>query len=96
MAVSSSHGTVFRQAVSTVLREWQALRIAVDNMFGGPMSKEKALWLEGVTADFVYNNCKNRLACPVIIIHSEVEYHTRGVIFLFLTSLMCCMNYGLV
>ena len=55
MAVSGK-GSLFHQAVSSVFKEWQALRIAVDNMFGGPMSKEKGLWLEEITADFVSNN----------------------------------------
>lgn len=56
MAVSGK-GTLFHHAVSSVFKEWQALRIAVDNMFGGPMSQEKAVWLEEVTAAFVINNC---------------------------------------
>ncbi len=58
MAVCSP-GPIFYEAVRSIFREWQALRIAVDNMFGGPMSKEKALWLEEVTADFVCNNGKS-------------------------------------
>ena len=53
---TSGRSSLFYEAVSAVFREWQALRIAVDNMFGGPMSNEKALWLEEVTADFVSNN----------------------------------------
>lgn len=55
---SSPH--IFSQAVSTVMKDWQALRIAVDNMFGGPLSKEKATWLEQVTVDFM---CKNGKKC---------------------------------
>lgn len=51
---------LFNQAVSTVMKDWQALNIAVDNMFGGPLSREKASWLEEVTVDFMYNNCKGR------------------------------------
>ena len=56
MAVAGEDKDLFNQAVSAVLREWQALRIAVDNMFGGPMSKEKALWMEDVTVHFICNN----------------------------------------
>ena len=62
MAVSSPV-PIFHEAVKCVFREWQALRIIVDNMFGGPMSKEKALWLEEVTADFVCNNGKSDACC---------------------------------
>lgn len=47
---------VFVDAVSKVMREWQAIKIAVDNMFGGPLSKEKAQWMEEVTVDFMCNN----------------------------------------
>lgn len=56
MAVAGEDKDLFNQAVSAVLREWQALRIAVDNMFGGAMSKEKALWMEDVTVHFICNN----------------------------------------
>ena len=54
--VGGGHLRLFSQAVSKVLKEWQALKIAVDNAFGGPSSREKALWLEEVTVDFMCNN----------------------------------------
>jgi hypothetical protein len=47
---------VFSQAVGAVMKEWPALKIAVDNNFGGPMSRQKATWLEQVTVDFMCNN----------------------------------------
>ena len=47
---------LFVDAVSKVMKEWQAFKIAVDNMFGGPLSKEKARWMEEVTVDFMCNN----------------------------------------
>ena len=47
---------IFMDGVSKVLKEWQALEIAVDNMFGGPLSREKALWMKEVTVDFMFNN----------------------------------------
>lgn len=54
--VGGGQSHLFSQAVSTVMKEWQALKIAVDNAFGGPYSQEKALWLEEVTVDFMCNN----------------------------------------
>lgn len=57
MAVmGDGHKDLFYQAVSRVMREWHALNICVDNLFGGPKSKEKALWLEEVTVDFMSRN----------------------------------------
>ena len=42
---------IFVDAVSKVLKEWQALEIALYNTFGGPLSREKALWMKEVTFD---------------------------------------------
>ncbi len=43
----------FKQVVSCVLVNWPALRIAVENSFGGSFSKEKGDWLVAVLADFL-------------------------------------------
>lgn len=56
MASAGTQKDLFAEAVSCVFREWQALRIIVDNMFGGPHTKEKAQWLEEVTTGFVSSN----------------------------------------
>ena len=52
----TSQKDLFAEAVSCVFKEWQALRIIVDNLFGGPHTVEKAKWLEEVTAGFVSSN----------------------------------------
>jgi len=47
---------VFSQAVLVVLKNWNALQIAVDNQFGGQFTREKAEWLRQVTADYFWEN----------------------------------------
>ncbi len=51
--MSSSESGLFREAVSCVFSQWPALQIAVENSFGGGVTKEKARWLAEVTADFL-------------------------------------------
>lgn len=48
--------SLFRKAVCCALSEWPALQIAVENSFGGVLTKKKARWLTEVTADFLENN----------------------------------------
>ena len=43
----------FQQAVSAVISDWPALKIAVENSFGGVQSREKGEWLIEVMADFI-------------------------------------------
>ena len=49
-------GALFDQAVAVVLRSWSGLTMAVDNQFGGPLSQQKASWLETVTAQWMREN----------------------------------------
>lgn len=63
---------VFVDAVSKVMREWQAIKIAVDNMFGGPLSKEKAQWMEEVTVDFMCNN--SNLMIMIVCVYNHFDY----------------------
>lgn len=46
----------FNQAVVAVLCNWKALQIAVDNEFGGHYTREKATWLQQVTAEYFWSN----------------------------------------
>ena len=50
--MANKSGT-FEQAVSSIMRDWRALKIAVDHSLGGELSKEKAEWLVEVTCDFI-------------------------------------------
>lgn len=55
-ASSTSNGQsrgVFQRAVAGVLTDWPALRIAVENSFGGVESREKAEWLVEVMTEFI-------------------------------------------
>lgn len=49
----------FAHGVSAVLQKWEALRMAVDQEFGGPHSREKGAWLEDVTAQWFFENGKS-------------------------------------
>ena len=51
----------YLQAVERVLKGWQALRMAVDNSFGGADSVEKAEWMVEVTGEFVWDNWPGKL-----------------------------------
>ena len=51
---------VFGQAVGCVLAGWPALQIAVENSFGGVLSKEKAEWLVEVTSKFIQETSYGR------------------------------------
>jgi hypothetical protein len=48
-----SNLNLFKEALSCVLSQWPALQIAVENSFGGPVTKEKARWLAEVTSEFI-------------------------------------------
>ncbi|XP_036620353.1 pre-rRNA-processing protein TSR2 homolog [Trichosurus vulpecula] len=47
---------LFGAGVRAVLEAWPALRIAVENSFGGAHSREKALWLGGAVRDYLVQN----------------------------------------
>ncbi|EHB07876.1 Pre-rRNA-processing protein TSR2-like protein [Heterocephalus glaber] len=48
--------TLFRAGVRVVLEAWPALKIAVENGFGGVHSQEKAEWLESAVEDYFICN----------------------------------------
>lgn len=56
MSEAVSGKQLFVEAVSVVLRGWPALRMVVDQSFGGPLSRQKAAWLEEVTAQWFWEN----------------------------------------
>ncbi len=56
MATSDVWQEAFSRGVSAVLQKWEALRMAVDQQFGGPHSSEKRAWLGEVTAQWFFEN----------------------------------------
>ena len=56
----------YLQAVERVLKGWQALRMAVDNSFGGSDSVEKAEWMVEVTGQFIWDNWPGKLLLAIV------------------------------
>lgn len=54
---------LFEKAVSCALSQWPALQIAVENSFGGLVTKEKARWLAEVTTEFITTTDHGILTC---------------------------------
>ena len=54
--VSESERNIFARAVSVRLSTWEALLMATEQEFGGPLSRQKAAWLEEVTAQWFFQN----------------------------------------
>jgi pre-rRNA-processing protein TSR2 len=46
----------FKTAIATVFKRWTALKIAVDQGYGGRKGQEIAAWMETVLEDFFYDN----------------------------------------
>ena len=71
VALATPNTKLFFRAVSSVLQGWQALRIAVDAGFGGSWGKEKASWLEEVTAQFLCENGERDVLLFELVATSE-------------------------
>ena len=69
VALATPNTKLFYRAVSGVLQGWQALRIAIDAGFGGSWGKEKASWLEEVTAQFLCENGESVIKRVALDLH---------------------------
>ena len=58
-----------RELVRMVLRQWTALRLAVDQGMGGAESEDKAAWFESVIADYVIKGRCGCMLAPLIILY---------------------------
>lgn len=53
-----AHKQAFLEAVEATTRSWPALRMAVEQGFGGEQSREKAEWLPGAISSWMLENGK--------------------------------------